>query len=95
MADDWKPGDLALCVDAGWNAVLRKGAVYTVERIVIGNDPTCYDHGEVGLGLVGVVIHSASGCANTKRFRKIRPLKDEERDSFLADLKLPAPLVEA
>lgn len=95
MADDWKPGDLALCVDdsdhpddvqTGWNAI--KGAIYTVSAVEIwpcgtylhlAEDPVPYD----------------DSAWDAIRFRKIHPLTDEEREGFLADLKLPALLVEA
>lgn len=93
MADDWQVGDLALCVDDGPMKIidglnetnaeavrnLRKGAIYHVDIIARGKTVDC-------LG-IAERKRRAGGCST--RFRKIRPLSDEERDSFLADLKLP------
>lgn len=95
MADDWKPGDLALCVkrepwrnDEG--AILQggpqSGQAFVVEEAYISK--------RVGDLMLAFPDFPREGFAAIY-FRKIPPLTDEERDSFLADLKLPAPLVKA
>jgi hypothetical protein len=86
MADDWKPGDLALCVRSGRSAYdpTRPGGVYTVERTLLDGD--------------GVLCLALKNSPNkgpdynghiAARFRKIKPLTDEEREQFTADLNTP------
>lgn len=89
MADDWAPGDLALCVRA--EAPLIAGGVYIVASVIVAKPPYS-DAGQIGLFLTAVKLPSLSGAANASRFRKIRPLTDEERDEFLADIKTPEPV---
>lgn len=89
MSDDWKPGDLALCVnrDPGpgkrwlYGCKLRRGGIYTVEAV--------WRSAQYGplLTVREVPCTSNSGGFGTCRFRKINPLTDEERDAFLAELK--------
>jgi len=99
MADDWKPGDLAMCVHVGtWRdygvgpsrgQVIEVADVFPPDEVgeLIGDDyHPCF------LGFTAWLPANAFGCGH---FRKIPPLTNEDRDSFLADLKLPAPLVEA
>lgn len=88
--DDWQKGDLALCVkqDSTGPRLLTVGAVYTVaglnEDWVSDPDP------QLGLFLAEVVSRGPSWDGfDSRRFRKINPLTDEERDEFLADLNVP------
>lgn len=92
MADDWQVGDLALCVRVGswldYGIGPRSGSIHVVAYI--------YGLGDVDP--IGDVKHpcylefdewapdNTFGCLN---FRKIRPLTDEQRDSFMADLRVP------
>lgn len=92
MADDWQPGDLALCVkvDEGHGArkYIRVGGVYTVTAIAPFRD--CF--GEVGLSLDGIHPVATSEYLPffaASRFRKINPLTDAEREEALRDLKAP------
>ena len=80
MADDWKVGDLALCVDtsprkfpqgtAVAGSRLRKGAIYTVTKVAI--------HPIVGLQCLWL-LEEPTDSAGAYRFRKITP---EEADDF-------------
>lgn len=76
MSDDWKPGDLAVCVDARKNpgcpypTMLVEGRVYTVSGIA-PLSPNQLLGPARGLFLEGVA-HPPRGC-NERRFRKIRP----------------------
>jgi hypothetical protein len=88
MAEDWQVGDLALCVEDHRNFLgcpeVRPGGVYTVD------DLFCEDWtGQSGLVLKDRPSSHYSKAHAACRFRKIRPLSDEERDSFLADLDEP------
>ena len=98
MSDDWKIGDLALCIKlTPWKGVKsgkdregpKPGAVLTVRDLSVS------DAGLHCLHFDGFLTPSGKkrGFASV-RFRKIRPLTDEERNSFAADLGLPH-LVEA
>jgi hypothetical protein len=86
MADDWQAGDLALCValDAAPTA-LTVGRIYTVADLNLD-----WLDSE-GLGLFLVEVSAGDGWDGFKadRFRKIRPLTDEERDEFTTDLRTP------
>lgn len=88
MSDDWKPGDLALCVKRGqWSnnsGVVpflgpQAGQVFTVER------PCLAPSGALGLILEGVETprHRNGKLApwGIQRFRKIHPLSIEERNA--------------
>lgn len=90
--DDWQVGDLALCVKRGawhdgfhiFDIPVRAGMILTVRRVGRAIGFPCS-----ALWFEGVddrVAPSGFGCI---RFRKIRPLTDDERDSFLADLDEP------
>lgn len=93
MADDWKAGDLALCVALTLppprvlkpSTILRIGAVYTVNSVRWSVHEQC-----VALGLDEVRSKSPLGDWHSAVFRRIRPLTDPERASFLIDLRLPA-----
>ncbi len=86
MADDWQIGDLALCVDDTnlRQRLIRKGAIYRVNDLCHGEHvrfgPQIALHFE---GVDDFMGHAAI------RFRKIRPLTDEEREAFEADLRVP------
>lgn len=97
MADDWTPGDLALCVKGGgssyfkginensWGDRLRPGAVYTVRKV----EPSELDASVVGLWLVGV-----SGGWIASRFRKIRPHTPDAEDTETIRLLTGEPVLE-
>jgi hypothetical protein len=84
MADGWQVGDLALCIwrdnNFGWEHLCgpRSGAISTVSQVKISPQD-----GDIYLCFQDWPSHMAFHHAE---FRKIRPLSDEERDSFLADL---------
>lgn len=97
MADDWQIGDLALCVALTLNLpgygnlapskILRIGAIYTVNslRWSVGHD--C-----LALGLAEVKSKGPFGDWHAAAFRKIHPLTDEDRDSFMAELRTSQPI---
>lgn len=90
MGDDWKPGDLALCIDDSEGNIhdkngqlvrlLERGKVYRVEAL--DADPA---FAEIGLHLEGVPRpwsekwQTEIGWLET-RFRKIRPHTPDEFD---------------
>lgn len=96
MSWDWKPGDLAMCVSIRLahrplpSEILKVGRIYTVNDVRWSDKEQC-----LALGLDEARSRGKDGMWHAILFRKIDPLTDEERDSFLADLKMPAPLVEA
>jgi hypothetical protein len=84
MTDDWKPGDLALCVCGGsWTPSEpfdpQPGAVLTVRAF--DNTP----------GDPGLWFASLPSCESYAAwaFRKINPLSIGEREEAMRDLKLP------
>jgi hypothetical protein len=91
--DDWAPGDLALCVrrDGGGKRALpftQVGATYTVTTVVIS---PLWPAAGLGFESLPVKENDEGVTAYDSRcFRKIHPLTDEERDEFLADLRTPA-----
>jgi len=93
--DDWQVGDLALCVgiddEPGTIEVafdLAVGGVYTVCE-VCSEPADIYGSDWTGLNFEEDFSRDASSAWDAKFFRKIKPLTDEERDSFLADLDAP------
>lgn len=91
MGDDWKPGDLALCVQSGEET--RAGCIYTVREVFgIG----WYRHGGmrflndegVALDLYELPLVPGFVC-DAARFRKINPLNEAERDAALRELNAP------
>lgn len=86
MADDWKPGDLALCVRP--ELLASAGGVYTVAEVFwdCGSTDTT-----AGWGLIFSDLPATGNFDgyDAERFRKINPLTDEEREEALRDLKLP------
>ena len=86
MADDWQVGDLALCVDDTnlRKGLIRKGGVYRVNDLCHG------EHVRFGpqIALYFDGVDDIMGHAAI-RFRKIKPLTEEERRSFVAELDCP------
>lgn len=93
--DDWQVGDLALCISGkrvpkggrkgfapNGEKFLRQGGIYTVEAVV-------RPYQALGLVLEGHHSVHPSRAYLASSFRRIKPLTDEERDSFLADLDAP------
>lgn len=94
MADDWQPGDLALCVKRGkwWfsgtgainNATaMRAGQIHRVRRV--GMSP----NGWLTLWFDGFPGEKFMDGFGACRFRKIKPLTNKEREEALRDLKAP------
>ncbi|GEM_PF-2904384 len=91
MADDWQVGDLALCVRARRSplSTLKVGGIYEVDAIRWARNSSDGSHG-VGLMLVGRPRGWKGGSwIDGRNFRKIKPLTDEERKAFEADLRVP------
>lgn len=94
MSDDWKPGDLALCVLGGparcfqgrlentHGTQTARGALYTVRKV--SPSPYLPD-------ALGVFVDGIDGGWFPDRFRKIKPLTDEEREQFTANLNTREP----
>lgn len=72
MSDDWKPGDLALCVRSGTS--IRAGFVGVVTRVEVTPIGT-------GLWLSGICSDALTGGYHAWRFRKIRPHTPDEEDA--------------
>jgi hypothetical protein len=88
--DDWAPGDLALCVRETTGSIPSTwepsvGGVYRVVEISDGATA-----GEIVLDLAEDPDRNDEAGWEADAFRKIKPLSDEERDEFLADLRTPA-----
>jgi hypothetical protein len=104
MSEDWKSGDLAMCVKGGRilpNAPEHEdsypvaGRIYTVEsvslvRFAVGVHPalTLRDGPLNRRGNGGVLQRGAVWPA--LRFCKIHPLTNEEHNCFIADLQEPS-----
>ena len=80
MGDNWKPGDLALC--------LRDGEIYDCPCGAIHGGTNCPPRGSVrvvksldhdGDGCELLVVSGAAGAALSARFRKVTP---DEADEF-------------
>ena len=83
MADDWQPGDMALCVNAGSNPIwgeanLVRGACYTVQSVHSPLPNVIFGYG-MGLQLHDVRCICPFGYA-AARFRKIRPHTPDAED---------------
>lgn len=99
MADDWKPGDLALCVKQGrWRSTLtgryrrcsmRAGQVHTVRRFGM-----CPMSGVATLWLEGFLGERGADGFAAVRFRKIRPHTPDEQDEETIRLLTGAPVKE-
>jgi len=78
MSDDWKVGDLAVCVDTApcgcgcVNAALRDGATFTVSEVIYDDRATT----GVALNFLGTSPGHHAGFSAV-RFRKIRPDEHE------------------
>ncbi len=89
---DWAPGDLALCLTTapiydcrcgcvhGGKASPPRGSIRGVVRVEYDPD-----------GCELLLVVGAEASALSRRFRKIRPLSDEEAQQFVADLKVGKP----
>lgn len=91
MSDDWKPGDLALCVNDTPNPFapgdVRRGRIYTVSGLRLGSvRHALFGTSSLGLYLAEVRSGSNYGTFAARRFRKIKPLTDEEREQFAHEL---------
>lgn len=78
MSDDWKVGDLAVCIKSGLKTV--EGRTYTVCQVIQPGDivdRARNNHGRCGLRFVGVE-HPYRCASDERNFRKIRP--DEHED---------------
>ncbi len=91
MSEDWVPGDLALCVANRLppphdkpSTIVRIGAIYTVVSVRWSVSENC-----ACLGFAEVRSRGPIGDFHASAFRKIRPLTDEERAEFEADIRLP------
>ena len=85
MSGDWKPGDLAVCVDNGERPLgradrLRVGQIYTVSSVATNR------HGHIGLILQGVRSGGYLGGYVADRFRKVRPDQHEPCEEEFATL---------
>lgn len=91
MSDDWKPGDLALCVNAralmhdgirsGPRKELAEGKVYTVNSVgvdskMVGKEVPC-------LFLAEVRSPAPRGGFSKLRFIKVTPRKADEFDRWV------------
>lgn len=88
MADDWQVGDLALCVAShGWVHVDDQGHDKGFRPVGGGIYRVCTVH---EAGRLYLMFDEAPLCGfNAICFRKIKPLTDEERVAFEADLRAP------
>lgn len=90
--DDWKVGDLALCVNDAppkfpgvTQARLRRGAIYEVEDIWIGGEIApngnlnCWPNGEPSLRFA--FDRGTAGAWVASRFRKIAPHEPDSEDA--------------
>lgn len=83
MSDDWKPGDLALCVKGG--VVSRVGQIYTVDNVEMLGSLCLWFVGQDYSGLLP---------SFAKNFRKIRPHTPDEQDAETIRLLTGAPVKE-
>ena len=97
MADDWQVGDLALCVSDGWVHTIKVGGdtgfrprVGSVHQVVEVASSADKRHSHWPAGILALAFPpSPHAFFNVIFFRKIRPLTDEERRSFVAELDCP------
>ena len=90
MSEDWKVGDLAVCVDARQNPGVRttgdklqEGSIYRVSGIGRESARHSLYGADSGLFLEGMRSGSLSGGYAASRFRKIRPDEHEgEREDW-------------
>jgi hypothetical protein len=95
MSDDWKVGDLAVCVSSVAGSVLVEGRVYTVTGVDVA-ESWYADAGEVGLHLREARANNRCGGFYAYRFRKIRPDEHEAcEEEFRILLQLSKKRVQA
>lgn len=90
MTDNWQPGDLALCVRAGFVRAnimcggkgLREGGIYTVAAFWV-----CPETADECLTLEK--DYDAGEGRLASRFRKIHPLNEAEHASAMRELNAP------
>lgn len=92
MSDDWKPGDLALCVRGGKDPSsdipsAQPGRIYTVANVT-----NCGPFG-IGLGF-RELPDSQDWAYGAEDFRKIRPHTPDEQDAETIRLLNGAPAKE-
>ncbi|SLK03951.1 hypothetical protein [Novosphingobium mathurense] len=95
--DNWQPGDLALCVRNGFKMCRTGPIAPDALQIPVGSVQIVsgvFEAIDEVYRAEGVLFLKFRGSASTKQydcrgFRKIHPLTDEERESFLADLPEP------
>ncbi len=90
--DDWQVGDLAMVIrvealgPGGWvchqGKGVKSGMVFTVASVL--RSPVW-----TALGFNDFKSSWCNGEWDSRSFRKIKPLSDEESESFLADLREP------
>lgn len=109
MADDWQPGDLALCVNTddapttdiyGCNVIgtagrrFRRGAIYTVVSVAT---QLCYDFRSAPALFLALKGDKPGMLAGAWRFRKIKPherdAEDEETIRLLNGVSQPKEIV--
>lgn len=91
--DDWKPGDLALCVNDG-KIICAHGHIHTGNRSCRrGQTKTVVGFGLNSNGSITCpevsLIFAGGEEGLARRFRKISPLTEEERQQALRDLTAP------
>jgi hypothetical protein len=97
VSDDWKPGDLALCValEDGGDLLVTPAEPGQVFTVAYARDVTGLRHpvlGPVfGLYLAFDERQPERWGYKASHFRKIKPLTDEEREQFFADLNERVP----
>jgi hypothetical protein len=93
MADDWRKGDLALCVTDVLMPYTRPGAIYTVEATIMDVGMTS---GKMMLGLLleGVDMPEGATGVAARWFRRIPPRKADEFDRETIELMRGAPVWE-
>jgi hypothetical protein len=91
VSEDWKVGDLAVCVDARPNPMvassIEAGRVYRVVGLFLEPHSTAlFPLVSCGLFLAGVPCASKSGSWSCNRFRKIRPDEHEDCEPEFVEL---------
>ncbi|WP_010337809.1 hypothetical protein [Sphingobium yanoikuyae] len=97
MSWDWKPGDLAVCVDArphpirGAHPDLAVGKIYRVEAVVRVSFSLAFGRNCVSLRLTGIHAGNPSNDFAGERFRKL----EAAEPAFTKAMRELRPLVEA
>lgn len=93
MADDWQPGDLALCLGHPRpRDTVRAGAIYIVIEVFDGT----YENGEEGVALALAEVSTPFPYTgfNAAYFRKIKPHTPDAEDRETIRLLNGAPVKE-